>query len=160
MKKLLPLLVITLALYGCTDCGPQQELTARISFQPAKDSLHLNQIYALGARDQQLFKNQTEYFNQYHQFSLSDFPISLLADSTSYVFEFDNRVDTLTLFYQRDFFYKEHCGFVVDMKKPARSEDARSTFSSVSVVYESYLAEKFTFPAKIGGNGISVNITL
>ena len=158
MKKLLPLLFIILVLYGCIDCGPQQELTARVNFSGVKDSIHLNQVYALGALDQQSFKKQTEDFNQLH--SQLQFPISLLADSTTYVLEFDNRTDTLTLFYQRDFYYKKNCGFVVDTKRPARLEDSKSTFSQVNVFYDSYLMERITLTGGIGGGGINVNITL
>lgn len=160
MKKHLPLLMIILTLYGCIDCGPQQELSARINFLTAKDSLHLKQIYALGALDQKIFQEQTAYFNRYDDFSLAGLPISLLADSTTYVFAFDNRTDTLTLFYQRDFYYKDNCGFVVDTKRPAGREDTQSTFSRVNTYYESYIKEKVTLTGGIGGGGITVNITL
>jgi len=161
MKKLLPLLLIIFALYGCTDCGPQQELSVRISINTGKDSIHLNQLYALGAVDQQVFQKQVAYFNKDQYFSKQfELPISLLADSTTYVFGFNNRTDTLTLFYQRDFYYKDKCGFVIDTKQPARLENSISTFSQVHVNYESYLKEKFTFPSGIGGNGIYLDITL
>jgi len=160
MKKLLPLLFIIVVLYGCVDCGPQQELTVGINFHREKDSLHLNQVYALGALDQQIFNKQTEDFNNSRLFLTLAFPISLLTDSTTYVFEFENRTDTLTLFYQRDFYYKKDCGFVVDTKKPARSEDSKSTFSKVNVSYDSYLMEKVTFTGGTGGNGINVDVTL
>ena len=160
MKKLLPLLFIILVLYGCIDCGPQQELTVEVSFNRIKDSLHLKHVYALGALDQQLFNRQTEDFNNSQYIPTLTFPISLLADSTTYVFEFENRTDTLTLFYQRDFYYKKNCGFVVDTKRPARLEDSKSTFSQVNVFYDSYLMERITLTGGIGGGGINVNITL
>ncbi|MCF2446154.1 hypothetical protein L0657_19510 [Dyadobacter sp. CY345] len=160
MKKLLPLLFIILVLYGCTDCGPQQELSVRIRFDRTKDSLYLNQIQAIGALDQKVFKEQTEYFNKYQEFSFTGLPISLLADSTTYVFNFNNRTDTLTLFYQRDFYYKENCGFVVDTKRPAKLQETISTFSQVRAEYESYIMEEVTLKGGIGGQGISLNITL
>ncbi len=160
MKKLLPLLFIILVLYGCTDCGPQQELSVSIRFDRTKDSLYLNQIHAIGALDQKSFKEQTEYFNKYQEFSFAGLPISLLADSTTYVFEFNNRTDTLTLFYQRDFYYKENCGFVVDTKRPTRPEESKSTFSAVEVFYDSYLKKNITLTSADGGGGISLNITL
>ncbi len=160
MKKLLPLLFIILILYGCSDCGPQQELTVKVRFDRNKDSLRLNQIYAIGALDQKVFKEQTEYFNKYQEFSLTGLPISLLADSTTYVFEFYNRTDTLTLFYQRDFYYKENCGFVVDTKQPTRPQESKSTFSEVKVFYDSYLKENITLTSADGDGGIGLNITL
>lgn len=160
MKNLLPLLLLILILYGCTDCGPQKELTVGINFNKGKDSLHLKKIEAIGALDQQIFKKQVLDFNTSKPFPDLSLPISLNADSTTYIFEFDNRVDTLTLFYQRDFHYKDHCGFVTDTKSPGTWRNSNSTFSKVNVSYESYLRRDITLLSSSGGQGISANISL
>lgn len=160
MKNLLPLLLLILILYGCIDCGPQKELTVSINFNQGKDSLHLNKVEAIGALDQQIFQKQVVDFNTANPFPDLTLPISLNADSTTYIFEFDNRMDTLTLFYQRDFHYKNNCGFVTDTKRPASRYESKSTFKEVYVYYESYIKYDITFLSSLGGGGISLRITL
>jgi hypothetical protein len=155
MKNPLPLLLLILILYGCLDCGPQKELTVGINFNRGKDTLHLKKIEAIGAQNQQIFKKQVADFNTSEQFPDLSLPISLNADSTTYIFEFDNRVDTLTLFYLRDFHYKNNCGFVTDTKRPLSLYPSRSTFQEVDVSYDSYVQYKLT----LGGGGITVRIT-
>lgn len=159
MKNPLPQLLLILILYGCLDCGPQKELTVGINFNRGKDTLHLKKIEAIGAQNQQIFKKQVEDFNTSKPFPDLSLPISLNADSTTYVFEFDNRVDTLTLFYQRDFHYKNNCGFVTDTKRPLRPYPSKSTFQEVDVNYESYIKYKVTLTGGYGGGGITVHIT-
>jgi hypothetical protein len=160
MKNPLPLLLLILILYGCIDCGPQKELTVGINFNRGKDSLHLKKIEAIGALDQQIFEKQVVDFNTSQSFPDLSLPISLNADSTTYIFEFDNRVDTLTLFYQRDFHYKNNCGFVTDTKRPASPYESKSTFQQVHVSYESYIKYKVTLTSSLGGGGINVGVTL
>lgn len=148
-------------MYGCFDCGPQRELTASLYINKGqKPAIPLRRVYALGALDQQIFQKQVEDFNTGNPFPDFTFPISLNADSTTYVFEFETRTDTLTLFYKRDFYYKDKCGFVTDTQSPGTWRNNKSTFSEVNVIYQSYLRRDITLMGSNGGEGISVNISL
>jgi hypothetical protein len=43
-------------------------------------------------------------------------PVSLRADSVTYIFEHSLRTDTLTIFYSRNFFFEsERCGYEVEL---------------------------------------------
>lgn len=161
MRNLLPLFLIFFGSYGCSDCGPQKELSASIYINKGKEHvIPLTKVYALGALDQQIFQKQVEDFNTGNPFPSFNFPISLHADSTTYVFEFEIRTDTLTLFYKRDFYYKKNCGFVTDTQSPGTWRTSKSTFSEVNVSYQSYLTRDITLTGSKGGEGISVNISL
>lgn len=157
MRNLLLSFLLISLLYGCIDCGPQEELVAGINIYG--DSLKLINVHALGATDQHLFlplnqlnNNPSGYF---------DFPISLHADSTTYIFEFENRIDTLTLFYKRVFYYRKGCGFVVDAEIPDNYKSYNSTFKKVNVQYTSYIYEgRVTLFNGGGKGGINVGIQL
>ena len=69
---------------------------------------------------------------------MHSFPISLRADSTTYVYKYEDskkNADTLTIFYEREFRYKGDCGFVVNANKPRDGRTHRSTFEKVEVRY-------------------------
>jgi hypothetical protein len=65
-------------------------------------------------------------------------PLSLNADSVTYVLDFETRVDTCTVFYKRKFFYKDKCGFVFDIER-TNTVNSRTTFQDVQVTYQSYI---------------------
>ncbi len=61
-------------------------------------------------------------------------PLNLNADSTRYVFESSGRRDTLTVFYTRDFTYKDRkCGYVLELTPP-KGQQARTTRGTISYV--------------------------
>ncbi len=163
MKIIIHLFLSALLLSGCIDCGPQKELTIRLSIGAYPDTFLLKKVTAPGAIDLNIFDQQIKNYTS-HSYSQSrdyTFPISLNADSTTYIFEFETRTDTLTLFYARDFHYKNGCGFVVDAKRPNSQFETKSTFKDVYVDYQSYiLDEKISFLGPSEGSGISVQVSL
>ncbi|MEO6684763.1 MAG: hypothetical protein ABIN24_02320 [Dyadobacter sp.] len=159
MKFILLILLSAFLLSGCIDCGPQAELSVRLSISSYPDTFQLKKVTAPGALDLSVFQQKNgEYNSTSGSFT---FPISLNADSTTYIFEFKNRTDTLTLFYSRDFHYKDGCGFVVDAKRPSSIYETKSTFKNVYVDYQSYiLDEKIGLFGPSEGSGISIEASL
>lgn len=120
---------------GCYDCGPRAEPTISLGVNfPTTDSLL--RVSALGIKSDSAFRD----------FSIRDFngggqvPLSLLQDSTTYLFYFTDRTDTLTLFYERIFDARQECGYYVDIAAP-KGRRYRSTFRDVQTFYDSYLGE-------------------
>ena len=163
MKIILLLFLSALLLSSCIDCGPQRELTIQLSIEADADTFLLKKVTAPGAIDLSIFDKQVNsYDSQSYYARLRDFnfPISLNADSTTYIFEFENRTDTLTLFYTRDFSYKNGCGFVVDAERPASLTETKSTFKDVYVEYDSYIEDGNVSWLGSGGGGIYVRASL
>jgi hypothetical protein len=156
MKPLLLILLLSPLLHSCKDCGPQQELDARVSIsgQPSR----LNKAQAIGALSQDIFNNLADKeLRTTHTF---DVPISLHTDSTTYIFEFENRTDTLTIYYKRKFYHKDGCGFVVDLVESAGDRTYQSTFSKVDVSFQPYvLSERKRFYKRYT-TGIDINVIL
>lgn len=138
MKYFFPIILSLtgISVQSCIDCGPQAELSARIFF--TADSLKLDSVYALNAVSQKAIRQQTDNFAPQHYYSLS-LPISLVSDTTTYVFRFTERVDTLSIYYQRIFRTKSGCGFITDAQKPATGKGYHSTFSKTDIHYETYV---------------------
>lgn len=164
MKIVLLLCLAALLMSGCIDCGPQKELTIQLSIQAFPDTFLLKKVTAPGAIDQSVFEEQTKnyYPKSYYVGSFDfTFPISLNADSTTYIFEFENRTDTLSLFYTRYFSYKDGCGFVVDVKRPGTLYETKTTFKDVYVDYQSYILDgNVPLFGNNNGQGIIVRVSL
>ncbi|MCE7068100.1 hypothetical protein [Dyadobacter sp. CY326] len=156
MKNTLPLLFLLVTLISCEHCGPQKELSLRIDIQ--RDSLQLDSVSAIGALDQTVFQQQVS--NTTSGFRRLDLPISLLADSTTYIFAYETRTDTLTVFYKRDFYYKDGCGFVVDAHAPASATQVKSTFKKAGISYEPYVRKERRKWGVTGSDGISIFVEL
>lgn len=135
MKHLLPIIFIlsAISVQSCVDCGPQAELSVRIRFEG--DSLKLDTVYALNAVSQEAIRLQTDNFAHLP----TSLPISLISDTTTYVFRFTERIDTLSIYYQRIFRDKGGCGFITDAKEPATPSRYYSTFSKTDIHYETYV---------------------
>ncbi|SEJ44049.1 hypothetical protein SAMN05216327_110137 [Dyadobacter sp. SG02] len=138
MKHLLPIILILSGIFAqsCIDCGPQAELSARIYF--TGDSLKLDSVYALNAVSQEAIRLQTDNFTPQHYYSIS-LPISLVSDTTTYVFRFTERIDTLSIYYQRIFRYKGGCGFITDAKEPTTPSRYYSTFAETDIHYDTFV---------------------
>jgi len=158
MKSLLPVILILsgISAQSCIDCGPQAELTARIDFYG--DSLKFDSAYALSAVSQEVIRRQTDNFTPGSYFSIS-LPISLVSDTTTYIFRSGERIDTLSIYYRRIFRYKGGCGFIADALEPARGNRFYSTFSTTEVYYDPYvLSGKQPWTNAESGAGISIRI--
>jgi hypothetical protein len=150
MKKILLLLFLLPLLQNCMECGPQRELTFSLSINVTDNKL--NKITALGALNNDAFVNLrdsiTTEFRDYREFQL---PISLNADQTTYIFDFENRTDTLTLSYERLFYHQESCGFVVDVD----DVKGKSTFSHLHVTAIPFVGERKGWGGHQGGIFVS-----
>jgi hypothetical protein len=63
-------------------------------------------------------------------------PISLHADSVTYLFDGESRTDTLTIFYTRRFFFEsEKCGLVAEIENNTLERQVRTSFAGASVVF-------------------------
>jgi len=120
---------------GCYDCGPQAEPAISLSvYFPPTDTLL--RVSALGVKADSAFR----------EFRISGFngggqaPLSLLQDSTTYLFYFTDRVDTLTLFYERIFDSRRQCGYYVDIAEP-KGRRYHSNFRDVQATYYPYIGE-------------------
>lgn len=134
--KILALLVVGWLSISCDRCPPETEPNFRFYLQ-SEDTLKLKSIRALGAINNFRFDQfgDDRYATQSWDFLL---PLSLNADSVTYVLDFEVRVDTCTIFYKRRFFHQENCGFVVDIEAP-KDATSKTTFQDVQVSYESYI---------------------
>ncbi|WP_414617800.1 hypothetical protein [Dyadobacter sp. 32] len=130
---LLSLLLILPLLNGCQECGPQKELTVDVSISGTPN--RLKKITALGVLNDEKLKEQSD--STLKDYWMLKLPISLNSDQTTYIFEFENRTDTMAIFYVRDFYYEDGCGFVADVK----SARGLSTFSNLSVSATSYIGK-------------------
>lgn len=134
--KLFLLITVGWLAVSCNSCPPETEPNFGLEIYTS-DSLKLRTIKALGTiNDFRLNRmGNDQYFRQSWYFSL---PLSLNADSVTYILDFETRIDTLTVFYNRRFFYQDDCGFVLDIESP-KGIMARTTFKDVQVSYESYI---------------------
>jgi hypothetical protein len=138
MKRLLLILLLSLVQYGCTYCGPQQE--PAVDLQLGGQVSRLRSVHAVGTLDPNHLKSLIG--TDLQKVSYLTLPLSLHADSTTYIFEFEDRKDTMTIYYKREFYHKDKCGFVVDLAKPDSGLYHKSTFSLVTVSYYPYIYTK------------------
>lgn len=157
MKHILPIILIlsAISIQSCIDCGPQAELSARIYFE--EDSLKLDSVYALNAVSQEAIILQTDKFGHLP----TSLPISLVSDTTTYVFRFAERIDTLSIYYRRVFRYKGGCGFITDAHEPATVNQYYSTFTKTGIYYDNYVNPGWqSWTNAEPGAGITIRIKL
>jgi hypothetical protein len=145
-------LIVACFATSCYDCGPQAEPLITLSVRAENHTLQ--RVTALGAISDSVFNRFPFERNN----GFGELPLSLLQDSTTYLFYFEDRVDTLTLFYKRIFDVRRECGYYVDIAPPTgRQYQYRSTFSATEVIYSPYVGEmKGLYPTAFG---ISVSLT-
>lgn len=121
---------------SCYDCGPRAEPS--VTMYLYQDSSHIvERISALGARSDSVFN--TLDLRSY--FSSIELPVSMLQDSTTFLFYAENQTDTLTLFYKRIFDTKRECGYYIDLTTPETGPLFKTTLNRVQVEYNSYLGK-------------------
>ena len=125
-------LVIVLALWSCENCGPSAEPLLGLSLQ-STTSARLDTVYSPDTRKPLPAQPySTTGVTMSRQLVL---PINLNADSTRYIFRLSGRQDTVTVFYRRDFLYKNRtCGYVLNLIDP-KSRQALTTRGTVGYVY-------------------------
>lgn len=120
-------------LCSCGDaCPPDSEHEFHLTIS-SENPLKLKKIEAVGAIDTS-FTYKYNFGDYQGKFLAMDLPLSLRSDSVTYIFDFEIRIDTLTVFYKRDFEREEECGFVMKVAQP-KSQSQRSTFREVDVYF-------------------------
>lgn len=151
MKRYLSIFIFLLisgAAVSCYDCGPQAEPYLTLSVN--SPNFPLQRISAMGVKSDSAFE----------AFLLPDsygqLPLSILQDSTTYLFYFSDRVDTLTLFYKRIFDTRRECGYYLDIVEPDGPR-FHSTLANTEVNYSPYTGK---IEGLFGSNahGISVRV--
>lgn len=106
MKRLILLLLLIpplLSLKCGRDCYPHKEPELKVVF--SLGDIPFQRVYGLGGKGDINRRDGVYYL-----------PVSLHADSVTYVFEHPPRIDTLTILYSRKFFFEsEQCGYEVDL---------------------------------------------
>lgn len=144
-------------LWGCKNCGPSAEPLLYLSVwsdTPAR----LDTLYAPDSRGPMPAQPySTTAPTTGRQLTL---PVNLNADSTRYVFRLSGRQDTVTVFYRRDFYYRDRgCGYVVNLYQPGKKPDARTSRGQVlSVSYQQNTDGYFLTSSR--NTGISLNVRL
>jgi hypothetical protein len=114
------------SLTGCEDCGLTDEPSLLLNIQ-SQTAFRIDTLYGIGAVGKLLQTVSSLPTGQYTSWQL---PLNLNADSTRYVLRIDGRMEAVTVFYKRNFYYRNrHCGYVFDLEKPAtnRSQQAQTT---------------------------------
>ncbi|QHT67068.1 hypothetical protein GXP67_10620 [Rhodocytophaga rosea] len=100
--RLLLLIPPLLSLNCKRDCYPYKEPELKAVF--SLGDIPFERVYGLGGKGDISRKKDGYYY----------LPVSLHADSVTYIFEHPPRIDTLTIFYSRSFFFEyERCGYEV-----------------------------------------------
>lgn len=156
VKHILPIIPIFagIILQNCIDCGPQAELSASVYFN--RDSPRPDSIYAFKALDQKVIDQAESNTSPYGPFQL---PISLVSDTTTYIFRTGDHLDTLSIYYKRIFRYKGGCGFINDVTEPSHGNHYKTTFRSVEISYDTYVRPgKQSWTNDEPGTGMSIRI--
>jgi hypothetical protein len=131
------LVLVSSALWSCQDCGPTDEPILTLTLQ-SQTTFRIDTLYGIGATGQPAletqFSNGLKSPAQYATFQL---PLNLNADSTRYALLIDGHLETITVFYVRDFYYRNNtCGYVFDLKPRAIDllQNARTTRGKVATI--------------------------
>lgn len=161
MKLFLLTLLAGIIFASCYDCGPQQELTFDLSVSSYPDTIPvLKKVYSKNGVDTIDLSDKIPPYYIGTNTSLS-LPLTLHENQTTYFFEFENRRDSLTVFYERKFYYDNHCGFVADVSTSKNPPRATGTFTNVRVTSKPYVGgEDANGILKSYYGGISVGVEL
>ena len=135
MRKHTLFIAFLLLLMACEPCRVSSEPSLGVDFTQQTQIPAFTRVYGLGGNGQSIpFKSQ----------SINKFPVSLLADSTVYIFESPTRIDTLTVGYDRSMveFQKKRCGFTMRLSNvrllPSTTFTDARLFSQRSTRYEEF----------------------
>jgi hypothetical protein len=137
--RLLLLIPLLVSLKCERKCNPHKEPEMKAMF--SQKNISFQQVYAIGGKGNIAKKN-----GYYH------LPVSLLADSVTYIFENPSRTDTLTIYYTRRFFLEfERCGHEVEFElNYERENPIVTTFSNAYVNFSAEdLTDGYIYPLTI-----------
>lgn len=142
-----------IGLIGCEDCGPNDEPQLRLNIQSEK-AFQLDTVYATGALTP--LPGPIKASGQYGYLQI---PLSLQADSTQFRLKVNGRMETLTVYYRRDFSYKsKHCGYVINLYAPSPGATVKTTIGSV--VNLAYYPNSYRTSFLGAGFDTSIDLTL
>lgn len=146
------------SLNSCENCGPTAEPRLLLSLNDSVSGV-LDTLYAPNSKGQlppQPYGNNSP-FRTGSQITL---PINLNADSTQYVFKLRGSQDTVTVYYRRDFSFRNRkCGYVIDLFEPRSGPNARASRGRVSnVYYGQNKNSNFLNPSQDTNIGITVQL--
>lgn len=148
------LIVCGLLQSGCERCGPQKELAFDLSLYSEDSLLTLNRVYAIKAVDTVFFSILGENYDRGGwSFEL---PLTMQEDQTTYFFEFNQRKDSLTVLYDRKFYHKDGCGYVVDIEDVS----VEGSFSEVYQTFDPYVGEGQNRILDYYSGGLRIRATL
>lgn len=135
---LLALMSLASGLTSCEECGPSAEPLLHLSLSwttPGK----VDTLYALNSQNPLPTQPySTTGLTTSNRFEL---PLNLNADSSRYVFLQNGHRDTLTVYYKRNYAYRNtKCGYVLDLTPPAgqQAQVTRGTVQSISYLKNNY----------------------
>lgn len=103
MKYILTILFLANLFQSCTKCGDNSEPHADIHFNNV--DMEVDSIKALHSDDFILFEVKNR-----------GFPLSMVSDTTTYLFFKDDKIDTISIQYKRNFTYQsDECGFIINL---------------------------------------------
>lgn len=119
-------------LIACEDCGPTDEPELRLYVTNDK-LFRIDTVYAVGAINAlRVGERIQKYTGTYGTLML---PLSLHADSTRYKLRLNGRIETIMVFYRRDFSYKSRkCGYVINLYGPINGRQPTSNIGRVGSV--------------------------
>jgi len=102
-KNLLIYLLLLSSLFSCKNCEDQSEPEATLQFH--NSAILYEKAQGIGS-DQII----------YGPFEYQSFPLSIISDTTSFIFHSEASVDTLAISYKRNFVFESNeCGFTVTL---------------------------------------------
>lgn len=159
LKYPLPLyILLSVLLSGCQEeCGITAEPTLSIRFYPETKRPIFTKIKALGMA-KEIPLEGVESSSRYGGYGDLALPLNLNQNYTTYIFEQADRVDTLTIFYQKTIYVaSKRCGSVLDLERPTTGKQVISTFRDAYVIYSTYYSIVKSIGYN-GGGGISITI--
>ncbi len=149
----LPIALSLFALFGlisCEECGPSAEPLLHLNLSwttPGK----VDTLYALNSQNPLPAQPYlTTAATTYNGFEL---PLNMNADNSRYVFLRNGRRDTLTVYYKRDYAYRNtKCGYTLDLTAPVGQQAmiTRGVVQSISYMKTNYQRTFFTRATNAG----------
>lgn len=130
---------LIVSLTGCENCGPSSEPLLYLSLSDTV-STALDTLYAFNSKGPLPAQPYTNN-GLLRTGSQIVLPVNLNADSTRYAFKRLGRLDTVTVYYRRDFFLQSRkCGYVINLYEPRTGTHAKTSRGKVQSV--SYLQNR------------------
>ena len=145
-------LLVAVGCWSCTEeCGVTSEPTLSLQFTWLTSKPVFTKIRVIGSsKDIPSVGVKSSSKMSYGDVYL---PLNLNESHTTYIFEQQGRIDTLTVFYSTTVRNFKRCGHLLDIVKPTSGRTISTTFKRVEVQYGSYY-----YGNNSSGGGLNVQI--